>query len=161
MWKLLQRLIGLVDSPWQGHVSDTGWANLPYTQNENSTENITMRKDTQMVCGTLQAPSSAQNLSTALAQLDETTMLVAKTAMAKLFTKGHFDICIVRDVMEITSLGRQSHPNFKLLHALHCVSYNEMPPELRNKIPQMVNELLVGDFRNEAVEAALNGIGVG
>lgn len=46
-----------------------------------------------------------------------------------------------------------------MLHALHCVHYEKMPPQLREKIPHLVNECLrQGDNIIDATDIALNGV---
>lgn len=46
-----------------------------------------------------------------------------------------------------------------MLHTLHCVDYDKMPPELREKIPHLVNECLrQQDNVIDATEVALKGV---
>jgi Flp pilus assembly CpaF family ATPase len=81
-----------------------------------------------------------------------------KQAIKRLFGKGHFDICIVREVSEIVG-ARRGGDAYKMLRALHCVDYASMEPELRARLPELVNECLrQQDNVIEATEVALKGI---
>jgi hypothetical protein len=61
--------------------------------------------------------------------------------------------------MDLLGKGRKNSRIYKQLHALHCVNYEDMPDELRNQIPYMVNELLANKPSYQAAtEVALNGI---
>lgn len=86
-------------------------------------------------------------------------MLVAQAALNKLFDENHFSICKLNDVMDLLGKGRKNSKLYKQLHALHCVHYSDMPDELKNQIPFMVNELLTNKpAAHPATEVALSGI---
>ncbi len=82
---------------------------------------------------------------------------MAKVALTHLFTKPHFDICIVRDLCKITGRS-QTSPAFNLLHPLHCMSYADMPGELLDKLPLLVNECLRPAPHCVATDVALDGV---
>lgn len=55
--------------------------------------------------------------------------------------------------------ARKGGQAYQMLHALHCVHYDKMPPELRARIPELVNECLRRkDDVDHATEAALQGV---
>ena len=100
------------------------------------------------------------NSITGLMPSSNTTMrqLVVQTAAQKLFTEKHFSICTLRDIATLTH-ARQSGPAWDMLHALHCVDYNKMPPELRAQIPALVNEVLTSGMDvQDAVDVSLKGV---
>lgn len=86
-------------------------------------------------------------------------MLVAQVALNKLFNEKHFSICKLDEVMTMLGKGRRNSKIYQQLSALHCVHYEDMPDELRNQIPFMVNELLTNSpIANQATAVALNGV---
>lgn len=83
-----------------------------------------------------------------------------QTAVRNLFDKGHFSICDLDKIMEIVG-ARQSGEAYKLLRALHCVDYAKMQPELRAKVPDLVNECLRQQADViEATNVALHGVAI-
>lgn len=95
-----------------------------------------------------------------IASLPETRQLVVTAALNDLFTKQWFDMCNLNKVREIVNAPRNSEA-YKLLDALHCVAYDKMPPDLRNRIPQLVNEVLRPPIVvDPAVGVALEGVHV-
>ncbi len=94
----------------------------------------------------------------ACSALPETKRLVVQTAVSHLFKQTHFSICDLRNVMEIVG-ARKGSEAYKLLQNLHCVDYDKMPPELRERIPHLVNECLrQQDDVIEATSVALEGV---
>lgn len=95
-----------------------------------------------------------------IASLPETRQLVVTAALNDLFTKKWFDMCNLNKVREIVNAPKNSEA-YKLLDALHCVDYDKMPPDLRERIPHLVNEVLRPTVViNAAVEVALEGVNV-
>ena len=93
-----------------------------------------------ILCGhTLQLPGPMSSAS--LASLPETRRLVATAALDKFFSDSFLNISQLRDVMSALEIPQDSEA-FNLLRTLHCVSYKKMSPELRERIPQLVNEAL-------------------
>lgn len=90
--------------------------------------------------------------------MPETKRLVVQTAVAKLFDNKWFDICTLDKTLSLVG-ARQGGAAYDMLHALHCIHYDKMPPDLRARIPQLVNEcLLQNDNVNDATEVALKGV---
>jgi hypothetical protein len=138
----LVRLVSQSDS-----CSDTG--------SENPNPNSNMSEATLMQAGT----SGALQSNALLNPLQQRQKLVAQTAVTQIFTKDWFDICKLDAVMDALSKGSKSHPSYKLLRALHCVHYRDMPKDLIDQLPQFVNEILT-DKRdiNFASAKALDGV---
>jgi len=103
--------------------------------------------------------SMLQQSNQVLSVTQQRTMMVAQVALNKLFEDNHFSICKLNDVMDLLGKGRRNSKIYKQLHTLHCVHYEDMPDDLKNQIPYMVNELLTNKPSSQAAtEVALNGI---
>lgn len=69
--------------------------------------------------------------------------LAALTALNHMMTKGHMDICTVRNVGEILRVDpKQDQEAYAILQSLHCVDFGKMPAELREAIPDLVQRCL-------------------
>lgn len=107
--------------------------------------------------GQFNAKSCASNLP-AVSSLPETKQLVVKQAVQHLFEKGYFSICQLDKAIELVG-ARQGGEAYRMLHSLHCVDYGRMDPELRARIPHLVNECLrQQDNIIDATEIALQGV---
>ena len=94
----------------------------------------------------------------AIASLPTTRRLVVTAALNELFTKKYFNICQLSAVLEVTN-GSENTEAYRLLRTLHCVDYAAMSPELRNTIPQLVNECLAPPPKHcLATDIALQGV---
>lgn len=79
-------------------------------------------------------------------------------ALNDLFTKRHFNICQLDAVAELLNVSTKTDA-FKLLRTLHCVDYGDMAPELRDRIPLLVNECLAPQAKQHpATDLAMHGI---
>jgi hypothetical protein len=66
---------------------------------------------------------------------------IAMTALNNMLKKGHFDICTIQSVAELLNV----HPKveeYRMLHALHCIDYNNMPTEIREALPELIRRCL-------------------
>lgn len=134
--------------------SGTGPASKTETSNTNaatSTESIPSGP-----CLSITGPATCLP---AISSLPETRRLVISHALNELFTKRHFNICQLDAVAELLNAPRNTDA-FKLLRTLHCVDYSDMAPELRDRIPLLVNECLTGyqPARHPATDLAMHGI---
>ena len=75
--------------------------------------------------------------------LDETARLVIGTALRKMFESNRFSICTVDDCLKVAGVIAPKQP-YQLLHALHCVEWGAMPPELRKRVPGLVADCFNG-----------------
>ena len=71
---------------------------------------------------------------------DDTKLLVVGTALRKMFKQGHFSICTVDSCLEVLGIARGGE-TYRQLHALHCVDYADMPRELADRIPGMLQRV--------------------
>jgi len=72
---------------------------------------------------------------------DDMKQLVAITALNKMMKRGHFDICTIDSVARMLGVDPKG-PAYTTLHPLHCVDFSEMPRQLREAIPGLVNQCL-------------------
>ena len=69
------------------------------------------------------------------------THLSVLTALNKMMSGGHFDICTVD--MAAKALGTiPDGAAYKILRPLHCVHWQDMPPELRAAVPKLIERCL-------------------
>jgi len=68
--------------------------------------------------------------------------LAAQAAMKKLLGDSHFSISGVQSIAKVLGLPRPSGRAYDTLHALHCVDYADMDPQLRAAIPGLIKECL-------------------
>lgn len=70
---------------------------------------------------------------------DDIKRMAVETIMDRLFNaSAWFDICRVHDIGEMLGVNPRNHADYNVLHAMHCIHYNTMRPELRNALPEMV-----------------------
>ncbi len=125
------------------------------TSSERQNQSSNTNEDTSTQSGLSMLQESNQALSVA----EQRTMMVAQVALNNLFENKHFSICKLNEVMELLKKGRTNSRIYKQLHALHCVDYADMPDELKNQIPYMINELLTNKPPTQAAtNVALAGI---
>ena len=81
---------------------------------------------------------------------------VIKLKMDEIFNKSSFfSISDVNDVAKVLGVNPSSHPDYKLLHALHCVHYTEMSAEMKAELPNRVMNVLSARFDTELMSRAL------
>jgi len=103
--------------------------------------------------------SMLQESNQALSVTQQRTMMVAKVALNELFEHSFFSICKLNTVMDLLGKGHRNSKVYKQLYALHCVHYADMPDDLKNQIPYMVNELLTNNPSTQAAtDVALAGL---
>lgn len=140
-------------SLWRGSRSDSS----AHITSINGSEQTSMKEESSTQCGQFNLKSYDSNLP-AVSSLPETKQLVVKQAIHNLFEKDYFSICQLDSTLKIIG-ARQGGDAYKMLNALHCVSYSKMHPDLRERIPYLVNECLrQQDNVIEATDVALNGV---
>lgn len=73
---------------------------------------------------------------------DEVKVLAATTALNAMFAGKHFNICVIDRAAKV--LGVKVHQeSYDVLHALHCIDWHEMPADLREAVPGLVEKALV------------------
>lgn len=72
---------------------------------------------------------------------DHIKQLVAITALNEMMRSGFFSICTIDKVGSLLCLDVRND-SYKILSVLHCVSFSNMPPEVRSAIPGLINDCL-------------------
>jgi hypothetical protein len=110
----------------------------------------TMNKENSMELMTSGHTSPVHGLITSrsVAALPSTIRIVVEASLQKLLTERHFSICTVDAIMEVMNVPRNSQA-YKLLHTLHCMDYSSMTKELRETIPLLVREVLIGECHED------------
>lgn len=135
--------------------SDTGH------QKASEPSNMNGENSTASTCsGQQSSPYFAESLPRSVSALTETKRLVVTTAISALLENRYFSICQLDTCIELVG-ARKGCDAYKLLHALHCIDYSKMAPDLRDSIPLLINEVL----RNkeniiEATVVAMDGVEV-
>lgn len=78
---------------------------------------------------------------------------VLATALDKLFKARSFSICTLNDIGELVGVSPDQHPNYKHLHALHCVKYSDMSPIILKELQAKVMETLQPQWHSGAILA--------
>lgn len=77
---------------------------------------------------------------------DETRALVAITALNNMFESGHFSICTIDSVAKVLGVIPDAEA-YETLRPLHCVDWQKMPKALRDRVPGLIQQALMGDAR--------------
>lgn len=121
------------------------------------TATLNTEEDISMLNGQCSSKLYTTNLP-AISEMPETRQMVVRATLKQLFTKRYFDICAVREIVEITN-GRKDSQAYKLLSALHCIDYKDMEQELRDRIPMLLNECLRDQQdTKEIIDVVLKGV---
>lgn len=63
------------------------------------------------------------------------------TALNQMMSGSSFNICTLRDAMQ--TLGTQGDgAALRILTPLHCIKWHDMPPELREAVPRLIERCL-------------------
>ncbi len=73
-------------------------------------------------------------------------MACLEQALEQLFAKHYFDITLLRDIGDMLGRNVQQSQDYKYLHALHCIHYADMAPEIREQLQERVIGCLRGGF---------------
>lgn len=140
-------------SLWRGSRSDSS----EHTASTSTSSSSHTTEESWIPSGRSKS-TACENISLACSALPDTKRLVVQAAVTKLFDNKWFDICTLDKTLSLVG-ARQSGAAYDMLHALHCVHYDKMPPELRSRIPELVNECLrQNDNIVDATEVALRGV---
>jgi hypothetical protein len=63
------------------------------------------------------------------------------TALNKMMTSNRFDICTVDDAIKVLSSTPDGQA-YKILRPLHCIHWMDMPRELREAIPKLIERCI-------------------
>lgn len=73
---------------------------------------------------------------------EELKQLSALTSLNNMMRGGHFSICAIDSVGKLLGIEPRGTDAYNVLHALHCVDWGAMPPQLRDAVPGLINECL-------------------
>lgn len=73
--------------------------------------------------------------------MDDLKALAALTALNEMFASSHFSICTIDKVATLLGVHPQRDA-YNTLRTLHCVDWNRMPRQLRDSVPQLVQQAL-------------------
>lgn len=80
---------------------------------------------------------------------------VLEQALDKLFSSRYFDITQLDKIGKLINVNPGQHPNYKYLHAMHCVDFAVMRPTILQELQQRVAECLRPQFQPAALAKAL------
>ena len=75
--------------------------------------------------------------------MNDLKALAALTALNEMFAKPHFSICTIDNVATLLGVHPERE-SYDTLHALHCIDWNKMPRELRDRVPALIQQTLGG-----------------
>jgi len=140
-------------SLWRGSRSDSS----ERTTSTNTSSNSHTTEASWTPSGQFKS-TECVNTSLACSALPETKQLIVQTAVKDLFEKDCFDICVLDKLLKIID-ARKAGPAYDMLRLMHCVHYDKMPADLRDRIPHLVNECLrQKENVMDATMVALNGV---
>ncbi len=73
--------------------------------------------------------------------MDDIKALAALTALNEMFAGTHFSICTIDKVATLLDIHPQRDA-YETLQALHCVHWSKMPRELRDRMPELIQQAL-------------------
>ena len=73
--------------------------------------------------------------------MDKIKEIAALTALNDMMAKGWFDICVINKVADLIDVN-PSGDAYRILAVLHCIHYDKMPADLRDSIPDLVQQCL-------------------
>lgn len=68
---------------------------------------------------------------------------VIGATLRNMFQNSSFSICAVDNCLKIAGITPTA-PEYKMLRALHCVPFADMPADLRDEVPTMVGACFIG-----------------
>ena len=75
---------------------------------------------------------------------DDTKALIAITALNKMFAGAHFSICTIDSIAEMLGVIPDGEAR-RQLKPLHCMDWSDMPRDLRQRVPILIQQALAGD----------------
>lgn len=67
--------------------------------------------------------------------------IAALTALNHMLRENHFSVCTIDRVAKMLNVQPRGEA-YNILASLHCISYGNMPAELRDAIPDLIRECL-------------------
>lgn len=69
---------------------------------------------------------------------------IARTSLEKMLKSNSFEITCLWHIGEMLGINPRQTYAYKMLQPLHCVPYADMPPEVREAIPQLIRDCFGG-----------------
>ncbi len=96
-----------------------------------------------------------------VANLPQTRRLVVEQSLNCLLNERHFSICRLNDIADVLGANRNTDA-FRLLRTLHCMDYTAMTPQMREALPQLINEALRPlQAKHPATDVVMQGLDFG
>lgn len=73
--------------------------------------------------------------------MSDLKLLAAQAALTKMLSDSYFRVCTIEKIVEMNGL-KPDREAMAILQTLHCVHYNQMPPELLNALPELIARVL-------------------
>lgn len=73
--------------------------------------------------------------------MDAVKAMAVNVALKNMFSRGYFDICTINKILKLTNVVPRSE-DYDLLNALHCCDFKDMPPELLQGLPVIVQRVI-------------------
>lgn len=73
--------------------------------------------------------------------MSELKVMAAEAALKKMVQGSHFSICTLDTIIKMMEVN-PDRDAYNILHTLHCVDYNLMPPELLQALPDLIATIL-------------------
>jgi hypothetical protein len=83
------------------------------------------------------------------------THLSALTALNNMLKGKYFDICVIDRVIEILGTVPDGRA-YNILRPLHCVNYMDMPRELRDELPSLIERCIEEPVRQFQITQVKN-----
>jgi len=94
--------------------------------------------------------------------MDEFKQETIRIALDKMLNdSGHFSICDVDKLANLIGTNPRSHPDYKVLNALHCVDFDKMSVEMKAELPNKIMNVLSASFETDLMARALIAVSTG
>jgi len=91
---------------------------------------------------------------------NEIKMMAAQAALRKMVEGNSFSICTIDTIAEMLDV-KPDRDTYQVLRTLHCVHYNQMPPELLEKLPELIHKALTSPaFEASRINVVSSGRGL-
>lgn len=68
--------------------------------------------------------------------------IAAEVLLAKMMRENYISICTIDTLIGLIQGASKACPEYKILHALHCVELAGVPRELREQVPALIRAVL-------------------
>lgn len=77
-----------------------------------------------------------------MTQIENLQAMAAMTALNEMLASDYFNVCTIDRVASMLGISVKGSAAYDVLHTLHCVHYQKMPPDLRSAIPDLISQCL-------------------